>query len=85
VRKTEFGIVYIFTGAHALKVDHGAKSPEEAPFIERFQSPRPDLPKAEFKRLQTDMDNFIKREGHVMIMICILEGVDCLSRLSPSK
>ena len=37
MRKAKFGIVYIFIGAHALKVDHGAKSPEEAPFIERFQ------------------------------------------------
>jgi hypothetical protein len=36
-RKAKFGIVYIFIGAHALKADHGAKSPEEAPFIERFQ------------------------------------------------
>jgi hypothetical protein len=41
--------VYTFIGARALKVDHGAKSPEEAPFIERFQSLGPDLPKAEFK------------------------------------
>jgi hypothetical protein len=37
VRKAKFGLVYIFIGAHALKVDHGAKSPEEAPFIERFK------------------------------------------------
>jgi hypothetical protein len=31
-------------------------------WTERFQSLGPDLPKAVFKRLQTDMDNFIKRE-----------------------
>jgi hypothetical protein len=47
--------MYVFIGTHALKVDHGAKSPEEAPFIKCFQSLRPDLPKAVFKRLQTDM------------------------------
>jgi hypothetical protein len=40
-----------FIGARALDVDHGAKSREEAQFIERFQrsGPRPDLPKAEFE------------------------------------
>jgi hypothetical protein len=58
----EFGTVYSFIDAHALKVDHGAKIPEEVPLIERFQSLGYYLPKAEFKRLQTDMDNFIKRE-----------------------
>jgi hypothetical protein len=31
-------------------------------WTQHFQSLGPDLPKAEFKRLQTDMDNFIKRE-----------------------
>jgi hypothetical protein len=31
-------------------------------WTQRFQSLRLHLPKAEFKRLQTDMDNFIKRE-----------------------
>jgi hypothetical protein len=30
-RKAEFGIVYTFIGVHALKVDHGAKSPEAKP------------------------------------------------------
>jgi hypothetical protein len=61
ILKSEVGLVYIFIGAHALKVDHGAKSPEEAPFIERFQSLGPDLSKAEFKRLRTELRNFIKR------------------------
>jgi hypothetical protein len=42
----EFGIVYIFIGAEALKVDHGAKCPEEAPFIERFQRSGPSASKA---------------------------------------
>jgi hypothetical protein len=72
-RKAEFGIMDIFIGARALNVDHGAKSPEEAPFIERFtkvwtqrfQSLGPDLPKAEFKMLRTDRDDFIKREMKV--------------------
>jgi hypothetical protein len=61
VRKAKFGLVDIFIGAHALKVDHGAKSPEEAPFIECFQRLGPDLSKAEFKRLRTELRNFIKR------------------------
>jgi hypothetical protein len=34
---------------------------------QRFQTLGPDLPKAEFKRLQTDMDNFIKREKKKMM------------------
>jgi len=33
--------VYTFIGACTLKVDHPAKRPEEAPFIERFQRPGP--------------------------------------------
>ncbi|KAJ7799454.1 hypothetical protein B0H14DRAFT_2617034 [Mycena olivaceomarginata] len=37
VREAKFGVVYTFIGARALEVDHGAKSPEEVPFIERFQ------------------------------------------------
>ena len=67
-RKAEFGNVYTVIGARALKVDHGAKSPEEAPFIERFQRSGPSASKASgvmgqkrsFKRLRTDMLNFIK-------------------------
>jgi hypothetical protein len=39
--------VYTFTGARALKVDHGAKDPEEAPFIERFQRSGPSTSKSE--------------------------------------
>ena len=35
-RKAEFGFMYTFIGVCALKVDHGAKSPEDTPFIERF-------------------------------------------------
>ena len=61
----EFGIVYIFIGARALQVDHGAKSPEKAPFIERFQRSGPSASKdsglmgqkRSLKRLQTDMLN----------------------------
>jgi hypothetical protein len=45
-KKTEFGIVYTFIGAPALEVDHGAKSPEKVPFIERFQRSGPSASKA---------------------------------------
>jgi hypothetical protein len=41
--------VYTFIGAHALKGDHGAKRAEEAPFVERFQTLGPDLPKRSLK------------------------------------
>jgi hypothetical protein len=62
----EFSIVYTFIGARAFEVDHGAKAPRKCcslkVWTQRFQSLGPDLPKAEFKRLQTDMDNFIERE-----------------------
>jgi hypothetical protein len=60
--------VYTFISARALKVDHGAKSPEEAPFIERFQRPGPSASKASGLISQkrslkaSDMLNFIKRE-----------------------
>jgi hypothetical protein len=60
-RQAEFGIVYPFIGAHALKVDHGAKSPEEAPFIERFQK-APGLISQKRSLKALDMLNFIKRE-----------------------
>jgi hypothetical protein len=64
----EFGIVHIFIGMRALKVDHDTKSPEDVPSIEhlqkawtqRFRSLGCDGPKAEFKRLRTDTHNFIK-------------------------
>jgi hypothetical protein len=54
--------MYTFIGARALKVDHGAKSPDEAPFSERFQRSGPSASKASglisqkrsLKRLQTD-------------------------------
>ena len=60
--------MYIFIGVHVLKVDHGAKSPEEAPFIERFQRSGPSVsqasglisPKRSFNA--SDTLNFIKRE-----------------------
>ncbi|KAJ7799271.1 hypothetical protein B0H14DRAFT_3788165 [Mycena olivaceomarginata] len=53
-----------------LEVDHGGQKPRESAvywalpkvWTQRFQSLGPDLPKAEFKRLQTDRDNFIKRK-----------------------
>jgi hypothetical protein len=70
-QKADFGIVYTFIGARALKVDYGAKSPEEAPFIEPFQRPGPSASKASglisqkrsLKRLRMDRErNFIKRE-----------------------
>jgi hypothetical protein len=62
--------VYTFIGTHALKVDHGVKSPEEAPFIERFQRSGPSASKAlvlisqkrSFKWLQTDSRNLIKKK-----------------------
>jgi hypothetical protein len=60
--------VYTFIVARALKVDHGAKSPEEAPFIERFQRPGPSASKASGLISQkrslkaSDLLNFIKRE-----------------------
>jgi hypothetical protein len=37
--------VYSFIDVRALKVDHGAKSPEEVPFIERFQRSGPSASK----------------------------------------
>jgi hypothetical protein len=68
--------VYTLIGACALEVDHGAKSPEKVPFIEHFQTLGPDLPKAEFKRLQTDMNNFIKREIIIDTVNCCIHGTD---------
>ena len=38
--------MYTFIGVCVLKVDHGAKSPEEAPFTERFQRSGPSASKA---------------------------------------
>jgi hypothetical protein len=60
--------VYTFIGARALKIDHGAKSPGEALFIERLQRLGPSASKASGLISQTwslkasDMLNFIKRE-----------------------
>jgi hypothetical protein len=61
--------VYTFIGARVLKADHGAKSREETPFIERFQRSGPSASKASglisqkrgLKWLQTDTHNLIKR------------------------
>jgi hypothetical protein len=46
VREAMFGVVYTFIGARVLEVDHGAKSPEEVLFIERFQGSGPGASKA---------------------------------------
>ena len=64
VRKAKFGIVYIFTGAYAPKVDHGAKSSEKALFIELFQRSGPSASKASglISQKASDRLNFMKRE-----------------------
>jgi hypothetical protein len=61
--------MHTFIGTHALKIDHGAKSPDKAPFIERFQRSGLSASKTlglisqkrGLKRLQMDRLNFIKR------------------------
>jgi hypothetical protein len=61
--------MYTFIGTRALKVDHGAKSPEEALFIERFQRRGPSASKgsrliSQKRSLKaSDMLNFIKRQA----------------------
>jgi hypothetical protein len=58
--------VYTFIAARALKLIMGPKAPRKhrllSAWTQRFQRLGPDFPKAEFERLWTDRDDFIKRE-----------------------
>jgi hypothetical protein len=74
--------VYTFIGTCTLDVDHEAKSPDESAvywalpkvWTQYFQCLGPDLPKAEFKKPQTDRDNFIKREIIPSMISCHLSS-----------